>query len=130
MFRLSGTFGIRSCSPQRGDPQVALGSPTNSLHSSSLVQAGGAQVSFTDKTLTCRDCGSQFTFTAGEQEFYAQKGFDNEPSRCPNCRRARKMQRNEASGGEHGYGSSSGYSSGSSYSSGGGGYGRSERVQY
>jgi CxxC-x17-CxxC domain-containing protein len=88
-------------------------------------------VSFTDKTLTCRDCGSQFAFTAGEQEFFAQKGFDNEPTRCPNCRKARKMQRNEASGGEHGYGSSGGYSSGSSYSSGGGGgYGRSERVQY
>ena len=91
-------------------------------------------MSFTDKTLTCRDCGSQFTFTAGEQEFYAQKGFDNEPTRCPNCRKARKMQRNEASGGEHGYGSGGGYSGGGSYSSGGnyggGGYGRSERVQY
>jgi CxxC-x17-CxxC domain-containing protein len=95
-------------------------------------------VSFTDKTLTCRDCGSQFTFTAGEQEFYAQKGFDNEPTRCQTCRRARKAQRNEASGGDSAYASSSGgygrdnYSSGrDNYSSGGGGgYGRSERVQH
>ena len=79
-------------------------------------------MSFTDKTLTCRDCGAAFTFTAGEQEFYAQKGFDNEPTRCPTCRRARKMQRNESAGGDHSYGSSGGY--------GGGGYGRAERIQH
>jgi CxxC-x17-CxxC domain-containing protein len=43
-----------------------------------------------DKTLTCKDCGAEFIFTASEQEFYAQKGFMNEPGRCPNCRQARK----------------------------------------
>jgi CxxC-x17-CxxC domain-containing protein len=69
-------------------------------------------MSFADKTLTCRDCGSQFTFTAGEQEFYAQKGFDNEPTRCQNCRQSRKQSRNGGGGG---------YSSRDSYSSGGGG---------
>lgn len=37
---------------------------------------------FEDKTLVCKDCGNEFTFTAGEQEFYAEKGFENEPSRC------------------------------------------------
>lgn len=42
-----------------------------------------------DQTLVCRDCGAQFTFTAGEQEFYQQKGFEHPPSRCPECR-ARK----------------------------------------
>src|SRR3712207_506082 len=47
-------------------------------------------MSFADKTLTCRDCGTQFVFTAGEQEFYASKGFANEPTRCPSCRQARK----------------------------------------
>ena len=47
-------------------------------------------MSFADKTLTCRDCGGQFVFTAGEQEFYASKGFANEPTRCPSCRQARK----------------------------------------
>ncbi|MBQ7784571.1 MAG: zinc-ribbon domain-containing protein, partial [Clostridia bacterium] len=30
---------------------------------------------YQDKTLTCRDCGQEFVFTAGEQEFYAEKGF-------------------------------------------------------
>lgn len=45
-----------------------------------------------DQTLTCRDCGKQFIWTAGEQEFYQQKGFTNPPSRCPDCRRQRKQQ--------------------------------------
>ena len=39
-----------------------------------------------DKTLVCRDCGREFIFTAGEQEFYVQRGFQNEPSRCRECR--------------------------------------------
>jgi CxxC-x17-CxxC domain-containing protein len=46
-----------------------------------------------DKTLVCVDCGSEFVFTAGEQDFYAQKGFTNAPTRCPNCRATRKAQR-------------------------------------
>ena len=45
---------------------------------------------FEDKTLVCKDCGSEFVFTAGEQEFYAEKGFQNEPTRCTDCRIARK----------------------------------------
>lgn len=49
---------------------------------------------YVDKVLVCRDCGEEFAFTAGEQEFYAEKGFENEPSRCPSCRAARKSQRN------------------------------------
>lgn len=50
-----------------------------------------------DKTLTCRDCGAQFVFSASEQAFYAEKGFTNEPTRCPTCRAARKASR-EGSG--------------------------------
>lgn len=50
-------------------------------------------MSFEDKDINCSDCGHQFTFTSGEQEFYASKGFTNEPKRCPACRRARKDQR-------------------------------------
>ncbi len=46
-----------------------------------------------DKTLVCKDCGAEFVFTAGEQAFYAEKGFTNEPQRCPECRKARKEQR-------------------------------------
>lgn len=45
---------------------------------------------YEDKTLVCKDCGHEFVFTAGEQEFYAEKGFQNEPSRCKECRIARK----------------------------------------
>ncbi|KKM12789.1 zinc-binding protein [Clostridiales bacterium PH28_bin88] len=47
---------------------------------------------YQDKILTCRDCGQEFAFTASEQEFYASKGFENEPSRCPGCRAARKQR--------------------------------------
>jgi CxxC-x17-CxxC domain-containing protein len=67
-------------------------------------------VSFADKTLTCVDCGSEFVFTAGEQEFHASKGFTNEPRRCVSCRAARRAQRNTSDGG---------------YSAGNGGYGMS-----
>ena len=49
---------------------------------------------YTDKTLICKDCGQEFVFTAGEQEFYAEKGFENEPQRCRDCRNARKQARN------------------------------------
>jgi len=48
---------------------------------------------FQDKTIKCRDCGADFVWTASEQEFYQQKGFDNPPVRCPSCRAARKQQR-------------------------------------
>lgn len=50
-----------------------------------------------DKTLVCKDCGAEFVFTVGEQQFYVEKGFTNEPQRCPNCRKARKQQRNNYS---------------------------------
>lgn len=45
---------------------------------------------YEDKTLICKECGNEFVFTAGEQEFYAEKGFVNEPQRCKECRQARK----------------------------------------
>jgi len=61
-------------------------------------------MSFTDKNLECADCGRNFTFTVTEQEFFASKGFTNEPKRCQECRSAKKQQ----SGGDSrgGYGSS------------------------
>ena len=62
-------------------------------------------MNFTDQTLICADCGAEFTFTAGEQEFHSSKGFTNPPRRCPNCRAARRGQRD----------------GGSSYGGGGGG---------
>ena len=76
-------------------------------------------MSFVDKNMTCRDCGTSFVFTAGEQEFYAEKGFTNEPSRCPTCRRANKARRQ---------------GNGGSYAGGGGGGGgfapRNDRPMY
>ena len=51
------------------------------------------EVKMSDKTLVCSDCGAEFVFTEGEQEFYAEKGFTNEPKRCPECRKAKKQQR-------------------------------------
>jgi len=87
-----------------------------------------------DKTMTCRDCGNTFTFTEGEQEFYAQKGF-GEPSRCQDCRAAKKAARNSGNAGYgDSYGSGGGRSYGGGYSSysggggGGGGYSRGERT--
>ena len=73
---------------------------------------------YTDKTLTCADCGQQFVFTASEQDFYAQRGF-SEPRRCGSCRASRKAARGNGGGGG-GYGASGGYSSGGGYGGGGG----------
>ena len=47
---------------------------------------------YEDKTLVCKDCGAEFVFTAGEQEFYSSRGFENEPQRCKTCRDARKAR--------------------------------------
>ncbi len=57
-----------------------------------------------DQSLTCRDCGQAFTFTTGEQEFYASRGFTNTPSRCPDCRAARKADRPAGGYSDGGYG--------------------------
>jgi CxxC-x17-CxxC domain-containing protein len=76
------------------------------------------QVSFADKTLTCRDCGQEFVWTAGEQEFYQSRGLQNPPSRCPSCRAARR-----AGGGGGGGGSYAG-------GGGGGGYGGGQREMF
>jgi len=59
---------------------------------------------YVDKTLECADCGISFTFSASEQEFFADKGFTNEPKRCPECRASRKQQRRGSQGGYGSYG--------------------------
>jgi len=51
---------------------------------------------YQDRTLTCRDCGQDFTFSAGEQEFYANRGLTNVPGRCPSCRAARRSGQSSA----------------------------------
>ena len=74
---------------------------------------------FQDRTLTCRDCGQQFVFTSGEQEFYQSRGLVNDPSRCPECRRAHKQgQGGGGFGGARGAGG------------GGGGYARAPREMF
>jgi CxxC-x17-CxxC domain-containing protein len=66
-------------------------------------------LAFQDRTLTCVECGREFTFTADDQEFHASKGYQ-EPKRCPDCRRNRRE-----GGGSYG---------------GGGGYGRGPRQMF
>ena len=73
-------------------------------------------MSYTDKTLTCVECGAEFTFSAEDQEYHASRGFTNEPKRCPTCREARR------GGGGGGGGSRGG--------GGGGGYGSGSRQMY
>ncbi|HSK52271.1 MAG TPA: CxxC-x17-CxxC domain-containing protein [Clostridia bacterium] len=85
---------------------------------------------YTDKTLTCADCGQQFVFTASEQDFYGQRGF-TEPRRCASCRASRKAARGDAGGGgdsSYGsYGAGGGYSAGGYGGGGGGGGGYRDR---
>lgn len=52
-----------------------------------------------DKTIVCKDCNSTFVFTENEQAFYKEKGFENEPQRCPECRAAKKAARGNSRGG-------------------------------
>jgi CxxC-x17-CxxC domain-containing protein len=63
---------------------------------------------FQDKSIVCSDCGATFTFTADEQDFFAQKGYTNEPKRCPTCRAARKDRQggssNRSGGSSGGFG--------------------------
>jgi CxxC-x17-CxxC domain-containing protein len=54
----------------------------------------GPEIVYQDRTLTCRDCSEEFTFSAGEQAFYASKSLVNDPQRCPSCRAAAKRARN------------------------------------
>jgi CxxC-x17-CxxC domain-containing protein len=58
-----------------------------------------------DTTLTCRDCGQAFTFTSGEQDFYAARGY-SEPGRCPDCRASRKAERTSSGYSSYGPGGS------------------------
>ncbi len=60
---------------------------------------------YQEKTLTCQDCGQSFAFSAEDQQYHAEKGYANEPKRCPNCRQSRRSER------------------GGGYGGGGGGYG-------
>jgi len=47
---------------------------------------------FEDKEIICKECGNKFLFSASEQEFFQRKGFQHEPARCPDCRKAKRKQ--------------------------------------
>lgn len=49
-------------------------------------------IAMEDITLVCKDCGEEFLFTVGEQEYYKEKGLENQPKRCLKCRRAKKAR--------------------------------------
>ncbi len=59
-------------------------------------------MSYQDRTLTCQDCGQPFTFSADDQAYHAEKGYTNEPKRCPPCRQARRSERDYGGGGYSG----------------------------
>ena len=100
-------FPIRKLRKSWGKIRKRLTMPSNVLRKNlkalcvratrELLKAENKQITksevktmYEDKTLVCKDCGKEFTFSAGEQEFYAEKGFENEPQRCKECRQARK----------------------------------------
>lgn len=62
-----------------------------------------------DKTIVCKDCGEQFTFTVRDQEFYEEKGFTNEPVRCKACRDKKKAERNGNRNSNNRFGSNNRY---------------------
>ncbi len=74
-------------------------------------------MSYEDKVIACVDCGAEFTFTADEQQRFAERGFTNEPKRCKTCRDARKAQQGDSGG----RGGSRSFSSRSGGGGGGGG---------
>jgi DNA replicative helicase MCM subunit Mcm2 (Cdc46/Mcm family) len=63
-----------------------------------VLKEGGITMEKKDKTIVCKDCGAEFVFTVREQEFYEEKGFTNEPTRCKECRDKKKAERNNGRG--------------------------------
>ena len=59
---------------------------------------------FQERTLTCAECGSSFIFSVDDQQYHAEKGYTNEPKRCPACRQARRSERGGGMGGGFGGG--------------------------
>ena len=57
---------------------------------------------YEDLNLTCQDCGASFVFSADDQQYHAEKGYSNEPKRCPSCRQARRSDGGGGGGGGYG----------------------------
>ena len=62
------------------------------VHTKSAADADPLAKEYEDITLTCRDCNAEFIFSAGEQEFYQSKGWENQPTRCTECKNAKKAR--------------------------------------
>ncbi len=56
-------------------------------------------MAFSDRDLTCVECNQSFVFSADDQQYHADKGYTNEPKRCPSCRQARRSNRGDGGGG-------------------------------
>lgn len=80
-------------------------------------------MSYQDRELTCVECGKPFTFTADDQAYQADRGFTNDPKRCPDCRAARRAERGDSGGAYSGRSSGGSSGGGGGYSGGGGGGG-------
>ena len=78
--RLLQTFNLSRFNQALGDRTLTY----------EIIERRVTQLTYQDKSLTCSDCGSTFSFTAAEQEFYNSKGLLNEPKRCSDCRRSRR----------------------------------------
>ena len=62
------------------------------MHTKSAADANPLAKEYEDITLNCRDCNAEFIFSAGEQEFYHSKGWENQPTRCVECKNAKKAR--------------------------------------
>src|SRR5215210_1753331 len=85
----AGAPGTTSCVPWRG--RLVPPKPTGTT--AWRPRQGGPDRVYEDRTLTCRDCSEEFTFSAGEQAFFSSKGLQNDPQRCPSCRASAKRAR-------------------------------------
>src|SRR4029453_11298129 len=83
-----GPTGRAPLERAHGRPVAPLGSPRLPVMASELEE--GLERVYQDRSLTCRDCAEEFSFSAGEQAFFASKGLTNDPQRCPWCRAAHK----------------------------------------
>ncbi|MHC4916832.1 MAG: zinc-ribbon domain containing protein [Planctomycetota bacterium] len=79
-------------SVESSDAPAPAGEPVQLASAEPLAAEGGMDSEFTDKVIKCVQCGAEFVHTAAAQSFYKEKGFANEPKRCPACRKARKTQ--------------------------------------
>ena len=75
----------RAAHPAQGGAAASFRRSQRKLNAIYFSFQREGNIMYEDKTLVCKECGKEFVFTAGEQEFYAERGFQNEPQRCKAC---------------------------------------------